>query len=141
MSHVDRMNYGGAKFYRFALFPLMLLMLLLLPTSMVAQTTTEYDNTVNFKELAGSPKGYDNETYANLFDGKRKKVISLSGAASLKVVPTSSSKPARQECLWATLSLRVMTMQIGDVVVVIRYHGSSMVTTKAKWRLDAHPGG
>ena len=29
---------GGAKFYRFALFPLMLLMLLLLPTRMVAQT-------------------------------------------------------------------------------------------------------
>ena len=38
VSHVDRMNYGGAKFYRFALFPLMLLMLLLLPTRMVAQT-------------------------------------------------------------------------------------------------------
>ena len=37
-SHVDRMNYGGAKFCRFALFPLMLLMLLLLPTGMVAQT-------------------------------------------------------------------------------------------------------
>ena len=37
-SYVDRMNYGGAKFYRFALFPLMLLMLLLLPTRMVAQT-------------------------------------------------------------------------------------------------------
>ena len=37
VSHVDRMNYGGAKFYRFALFPLMLLMLLLLPAGMVAQ--------------------------------------------------------------------------------------------------------
>ena len=36
-SYVDRMNYGGAKFYRFALFPLMLFMLLLLPTRMVAQ--------------------------------------------------------------------------------------------------------
>ena len=36
-SHVDRMNYGGAKFCRFALFPLMLLMLLLLPAGMVAQ--------------------------------------------------------------------------------------------------------
>ena len=34
---------GGAKFCRFALFPLMLLMLLLLPGRMVAQT--EYDNT------------------------------------------------------------------------------------------------
>ena len=32
---------GGAKFCRFALFPLMLLMLLLLPANMVAQTTTE----------------------------------------------------------------------------------------------------
>ena len=40
-SHVGRMNYGGAKFCRFALFPLMLLMLLLVPTRMVAQTPTE----------------------------------------------------------------------------------------------------
>ena len=37
-SHADRMNYGGAKFCRFALFPLMLLMLLLVPTRMVAKT-------------------------------------------------------------------------------------------------------
>ena len=37
VSHVGRMNYGRAKFYRFALFPLMLLMLLLLPAGMVAQ--------------------------------------------------------------------------------------------------------
>ena len=36
-SQVGRMNYGGAKFCRLALFPLMLLMLLLLPTRMVAQ--------------------------------------------------------------------------------------------------------
>ena len=36
-SHVGRMNYGGAKFCRFALFPLMLLMLLFLPAGMVAQ--------------------------------------------------------------------------------------------------------
>ena len=36
-SHVDRMNYGGAIIRRFALFPLMLLMLLLLPAGMVAQ--------------------------------------------------------------------------------------------------------
>ena len=40
-SHVGRMNYGGAKFCRFALFPLMLLMLLFVSTRMVAQTTTE----------------------------------------------------------------------------------------------------
>ena len=38
-SHAGRMNYGGgAKFRRIALFPLMLLMLLLLPARMVAQT-------------------------------------------------------------------------------------------------------
>ena len=37
-SHADRMNYGGAKFCRFALFPLMLLMLLFVPTRMVAKT-------------------------------------------------------------------------------------------------------
>ena len=36
-SHAGRMNYGGAKLCRFALFPLMLFMLLLLPTRMVAQ--------------------------------------------------------------------------------------------------------
>ena len=54
-SHAGRMNYGGAKFCRFALFPLMLLMLLLLPAGMVAQTDpayAEYDNatrTLTFK--------------------------------------------------------------------------------------------
>ena len=53
VSHVDRMNYGGAKFYRFALFPLMLLMLLLVPTSMVAETTTEDPRYVLFKGLEG----------------------------------------------------------------------------------------
>ena len=68
-SHVDRMNSGGAKFCRFALFPLMLLMLLLLPGRMVAQT--EYDNTVTFTALEGNPEGYDKESYANLFDGKK----------------------------------------------------------------------
>ena len=60
---------GGAKFCRFALFPLMLLMLLLLPGRMVAQT--EYDNTVTFTALEGNPEGYDKESYANLFDGKK----------------------------------------------------------------------
>ena len=61
--------WGGAKFCRFALFPLMLFMLLLLPGRMVAQT--EYDNTVTFKALEGNPEGYDKESYANLFDGKK----------------------------------------------------------------------
>ena len=62
-SYVDRMNYGGAKFYRFALFPLMLLMLLLLPTRMVAQTAASsskyiatYESstqTLTFKKFVG----------------------------------------------------------------------------------------
>ena len=62
-SHVDRMNYGGAKFCRFALFPLMLFMLLLVPTRMVAQTEASsskyiatYESstqTLTFKKLVG----------------------------------------------------------------------------------------
>ena len=52
-SHVDRMNYGGAKFYRFALFPLMLLMLLFVSTRMVAQTPTEDSRYALFKNLEG----------------------------------------------------------------------------------------
>ena len=52
-SQVGRMNYGGAKFCRFALFPLMLFMLLLLPTRMVAQTTTEDPRYALFKNLEG----------------------------------------------------------------------------------------
>ena len=64
---------GGAKFCKFALLPLMLLMLLLVPTRMVAQT--EYDKTVTLTALAGNPVGYTgktDETYKNLFDGKKK---------------------------------------------------------------------
>ena len=68
-SHADRINNGGGRFRRIALFPLMLLMLLLVPTNMVAQT--DYDNTVTFKALAGNPQGFPNETYAELFDGKK----------------------------------------------------------------------
>ena len=60
---------GGAIIRRFALFPLMLLMLLLLPANMVAET--DYDTSVTLKELAGNPVGYKGETYANLFDGKK----------------------------------------------------------------------
>ena len=52
-SHVGRMNYGGAKFCRFALFPLMLLMLLFVSTRMVAQTTTEDPRYALFKNLEG----------------------------------------------------------------------------------------
>ena len=44
---------GGAKFCRFALFPLMLLMLLFVPTRMVAQTTTEDPRYALFNGLDG----------------------------------------------------------------------------------------
>ena len=44
---------GGAKFCRFALFPLMLLMLLLVPARMVAQTPTEDPRCALFKGLEG----------------------------------------------------------------------------------------
>ena len=67
------LTMGGAIIRRFALFPLMLLMLLLLPGRMVAQT--EYDKTVTLTALAGNPVGYTgktDETYKNLFDGKKK---------------------------------------------------------------------
>ena len=70
-SHADRINNGGGKFRRIALFPLMLLMLLLVPTCMVAQP--DYDNTVTFTALAGSPEGMsDAESYHKLFDGQKK---------------------------------------------------------------------
>ena len=62
---------GGAKFCRFALFPLMLLMLLFVPTRMVAQT--DYDTSVTFSALAGNPEGYDNQKYPNLVDGNNTK--------------------------------------------------------------------
>ena len=62
-SQAGRMNYGGAIIRRFALFPLMLLMLLLLPAGMVAQkaaSSSKYiatyessTNTLTFKENVG----------------------------------------------------------------------------------------
>ena len=70
-SHADRINNGGGRFRRIALFPLMLLTLLLLPTRMMAQT--DYDNTVNFTALEGNPLGIsDAESYHKLFDGQKK---------------------------------------------------------------------
>ena len=70
-SHAGRINNGGGRFRRIALFPLMLFMLLLVPTSMVAQT--DYDNTVTFTALAGSPEGMSEaESYHKLFDGQKK---------------------------------------------------------------------
>ena len=70
-SHADRINNGGGRFRRIALFPLMLLTLLLLPTRMMAQT--DYDNTVAFTALEGNPLGIsDAESYHKLFDGQKK---------------------------------------------------------------------
>ena len=70
-SHADRINNGGGRFRRIALFPLMLVTLLLLPTRMMAQT--DYDNTVTFTALEGNPLGIsDAESYHKLFDGQKK---------------------------------------------------------------------
>ena len=49
----------------------MLLMLLLLPTRMVAQTTNA--EFVTLTALAGNPEGYDNEKYPNLVNGNNTK--------------------------------------------------------------------
>lgn len=50
----------------------MLLMLLLLPTRMVAQTEVEYDNTITFTALEGYPQGMSEaENFKKLFDGKK----------------------------------------------------------------------
>ena len=68
-SQAGRMYNGGAIIRRFALFPLMLLMLLLLPTRMVAET--DYDTSVTFSALAGNPEGVSEaENFKKLFDGK-----------------------------------------------------------------------
>ena len=65
-SHVGRMNNGGAIIRRFALFPLMLLMLLLLPAGMVAQkaaSSSKYiatyessTQTLTFKKFVGETR-------------------------------------------------------------------------------------
>ena len=56
-SQAGRMYNGGAKFCRFALFPLMLLILLLLPVGMVAQTDynkTSYKAYAEFNNSTGT---------------------------------------------------------------------------------------
>ena len=50
----------------------MLLMLLFVPTRMVAQTEVEYDNTITFTALEGYPQGMSEaENFKKLFDGKK----------------------------------------------------------------------
>ena len=64
---IDLVSTDAVKSRRRSTLWLMLFTLLLLPTSMVAQTN--YDTSVTFSALAGSPEGFDNEKYPNLFDG------------------------------------------------------------------------
>ena len=96
-SHADRINNVGGRFRRIALFPLMWLMLLLVPTSMMAQT--DYDNTVTFTALAGNPQGFTNETYAKLFDGKKtegdfsKWCCKISGSANVIFAASKAGVP------------------------------------------------
>ena len=54
VSHAGRMNNGGGKFRRIALFPLMLFMLLLLPTRMVAQTANGNTSNQAYAEFDNS---------------------------------------------------------------------------------------
>ena len=99
---------GGAIIRRFALFPLMLLMLLLLPAGMVAET--DYDTSVTLKELAGNPEGNTNETYANLFDGKKTKDKFCSDAN------------ATQEVCYASLSAQpYVVFEEGTGTLTFRY--------------------
>ena len=64
---IDLVSTDAVKSHRRSTLWLMLFTLLLLPTSIVAQT--DYDTSVTFSALAGSPEGFDNEKYTNLFDG------------------------------------------------------------------------
>ena len=64
---IDLVSTLAVKSHRRSTLWLMLFTLLLLPTSMVAQT--DYDTSVTFTALAGKPEGFDNEKYTNLFDG------------------------------------------------------------------------
>ena len=97
-SHADRINNGGGRFRRIALFPLMLLTLLLLPTRMMAQT--DYDNTVTFTALEGNPLGIsDAESYHKLFDGQKKEGNStkwcckISGSANVIFAASKAGVP------------------------------------------------
>ena len=65
----DLFSTLAVKSHRRSTLWLMLFTLLLLPTSMVAQT--DYDTSVTFTALAGRPEGFDNEKFTNLFDGKK----------------------------------------------------------------------
>ena len=66
----DLFSTLAVKSHRRSTLWLMLFTLLLLPTNMVAQT--DYDTSVTFSALAGSPKGMSEaENFKKLFDGKK----------------------------------------------------------------------
>ena len=95
----DLFSTLAVKSHRRSTLWLMLLTLLLLPANMVAQT--DYDTSVKFTALAGSPDGNYGETYANLFDGKKKKgdfffvLFCYTSFQSTNPFPLSSSSMAR----------------------------------------------
>ena len=66
----DLYSTNAVKSRRLSLLMLMLLTLLFVPTRMVAQT--DYDTSVTFSALAGSPEGMSEaENFKKLFDGKK----------------------------------------------------------------------
>ena len=117
-SHVGRMNYGGAKFCRFALFPLMLFMLLLLPAGMVAQkaaSSSKYiatfdsdTETLTFEKYEGESLPGDSESEW-VEDGKS--VFEMFGSSYLRdikhIVINESFKtftPTTLSCFFAALA-------------------------------------
>ena len=117
-SHVGRMNNGGGVIRRFALFPLMLLMLLLLPAGMVAQTAASsskyiatFDSdteTLTFEKYEGESLPGDSESEW-VEDGKS--VFEMFGSSCLRdikhIVINESFKtftPTTLSCFFAALS-------------------------------------
>ena len=117
-SHRGRMYNGGAIIRRFALFPLMLLMLLLLPTRMVAQKAASsskyiatYDSdteTLTFEKYEGESLPSDSESEW-VEDGKS--VFEMFGSSYLRdikhIVINESFKtftPTTLSCFFAALS-------------------------------------
>ena len=117
-SQAGRMYNGGAIIRRFALFPLMLLMLLLLPAGMVAQTSASsskyiatYDSdteTLTFEKYEGESLPSDSESEW-VEDGKS--VFEMFGSSYLRdikhIVINESFKtftPTTLSCFFAALS-------------------------------------
>ena len=125
----DLVSTDAAKSHRRSTLWLMLFTLLLLPTSMVAQTN--YDTSVTFTALAGSPEGFDNEKYPNLFDGLKYRSNSTKWCG--KFVSNGGTYVIFEASKAGIPSQRVMTIVL--IKGAIQGHGSSMATTKAKMAL------